>query len=159
MVEIARAHAPSSVRVELGDGERLPFEDREFDVAATLRTLHHTPHPGRLVTELVRVTKPGGMLLVVDQLAPVDENEARALNDFERARDASTSRVLPEHELRELFAQLGLTVARAEVDREPRDLAAYLDLAGCEGADRDRVARLAPPAYEATLGWFVLLRP
>jgi len=159
MVEIARAHAPSNVRVELGDGESLPFEDGEFDVAATLRTLHHTPHPGRLVTELVRVTKPGGMLLVVDQLAPVDENEARALNEFERARDASTSRVLPEHELRELFAQLGLTVARAEVDREPRDLAAYLDLAGCEGADRDRVARLAPPAYEATLGWFVLLRP
>jgi ubiquinone/menaquinone biosynthesis C-methylase UbiE len=159
MVEIARTHAPSNVRVELGDGERLPFEDGEFDVAATLRTLHHTPHPGRLVTELVRVTKPGGMLLVVDQLAPVDENEARALNEFERARDASTSRVLPEHELRELFAQLGLTVARAEVDREPRDLAAYLDLAGCEGADRDRVARLAPPAYEATLGWFVLLRP
>jgi ubiquinone/menaquinone biosynthesis C-methylase UbiE len=159
MVEIARTHAPSNVRVELGDGERLPFEDGEFDVAATMRTLHHTPHPGRLVTELVRVTKPGGMLLVVDQLAPVDENEARALNEFERARDASTSRVLPEHELRELFAQLGLTVARAEVDREPRDLAAYLDLAGCEGADRDRVARLAPPAYEATLGWFVLLRP
>jgi len=159
MVEIARARAPSNVRVELGDGESLPFEDGEFDVAATLRTLHHTPHPGRLVTELVRVTKPGGMLLVVDQLAPVDENEARALNEFERARDASTSRVLPEHELRELFAQLGLTVARAEVDREPRDLAAYLDLAGCEGADRDRVARLAPPAYEATLGWFVLLRP
>ena len=56
--------------VELGDGERLPFENGEFDVTATLRTLHHTPHPGLLVTELVRVTKPGGTVLVVDQLAP-----------------------------------------------------------------------------------------
>ena len=158
MVEVARANAPANVRVELADGERLPFDDGEFDVAATLRTLHHTLHPGRLVAELVRVTKPGGIVFVVDQLAPVDEEEARALNEFERARDASTSRVLPEHELRELFAQLGLTVVRAEVDREARDLDAYLDLAGCAGAERDRVARLAPPGYEATLGWFVLLR-
>ena len=159
MVEVARANAPANVRVELADGERLPFDDGEFDVAATLRTLHHTLHPGRLVAELVRVTKPGGIVFVVDQLAPVDEEEARALNEFERARDASTSRVLPEHELRELFAQLGLNVVRAEVDREARDLDAYLDLAGCVGAERDRVARLAPPGYAATLGWFVLLRP
>ena len=159
MVEVTRANAPANVRVELGDGERLPFEDGEFDVAATLRTLHHTLHPGRLVAELVRVTRPGGIVFVVDQLAPPDEEEARTLNEFERARDASTSRVLPERELRELFAQLGLTVARAEVDREQRDLASYLDLAGCAGTERDRVARLAPPEYEATLGWFVLLRP
>ena len=159
MVEVARANAPANVRVELGDGERLPFEDGEFDVAATLRTLHHTLHPGRLVAELVRVTTAGGVVFVVDQLAPPDEEEARTLNEFERARDASTSRVLAEHELRELFAQLGLTVARAEVDREQRDLASYLDLAGCAGTECDRVARLAPPEYEATLGWFVLLRP
>ena len=159
MVEVARANAPANVRVELADGERLPFDDGEFDVAATLRTLHHTLHPGRLVAELVRVTKPGGIVFVVDQLAPVDEEEARALNEFERARDASTSRVLPEHELRELFAQLELNVVRVEVDHEPRDLDAYLDLAGCVGAERDRVARLAPPGYAATLGWFVLLRP
>ena len=159
MVAVARANAPANVRVELADGERLPFEDGEFDVAATLRTLHHTLHPGRLVAELVRVTKLGGIIFVVDQLAPVDEEEARALNEFERARDASTSRVLPEHELRELFAQLELNVVRVEVDREPRDLDAYLDLAGCVGAERDRVARLAPPGYAATLGWYVLLRP
>ena len=159
MVEVARVNAPANVRVELADGERLPFDDGEFDVAATLRTLHHTLHPGRLVAELVRVTKPGGIVFVVDQLAPVDEEEARALNEFERARDASTSRVLPEHELRELFAQLELNVVRVEVDHEPRDLDAYLDLAGCVGAERDRVARLAPPGYAATLGWFVLLRP
>jgi ubiquinone/menaquinone biosynthesis C-methylase UbiE len=159
MVEVARANAPANVRVELGDGERLPFEDNEFDVAATLRTLHHTLHAARLVNELVRVTKPGGIVLVADQLAPEEVEEAVALNEFERARDGSTSRVLPEHELRELFARLGLTVVRAEVDREARDLDAYLDLAGCAGAARDRVARLAPPGYEATLGWFVLLRP
>jgi ubiquinone/menaquinone biosynthesis C-methylase UbiE len=159
MVEAARRNAPANVHVEEADGERLPFGVAEFDVAATLRTLHHTERPERLVAELVRVTKAGGTVLVVDQLAPPDDESARALNEFERARDASTWRVLPERELRELLARLGLTVERAELEREARELEAYLDLAGCGGAERARVARLAPPGYEATVGWFVLLRP
>ena len=41
---------------------------------------------------------------------------------------------------------------------EPRDLDAYLDLAGCEGFDRERAHALAPPGYEGVLGWFVLGR-
>jgi ubiquinone/menaquinone biosynthesis C-methylase UbiE len=159
MVAIARANAPANVQVDVADGEQLPFADAEFDVAATLRTLHHTEQPDRLVAELLRVTKPGGTILVVDQLAPPDGGQALALNRFERARDATTSRVLPERELRAIFAGLWLSVVRAEVVRETRDLDAYLDLAGCAGADRERVARLAPPGYEALVGWFVLLRP
>ncbi len=159
MVEVARRSAPGNVRVEVADGEQLPFDPGEFEVAATLRTLHHTKRPDRLLAELVRVTKPGGTILVVDQLAPADAGQARALHEFERARDPSTARVLTERELRELFARLGLVLVHAEVVREPRDLEAYLDLAGCEGAERDRVARLAPPGYEAVLGWFLLLRP
>jgi SAM-dependent methyltransferase len=159
MVAGARARAPANVRVEWADGERLPFGDGHFDVAATLRTLHHTPRPELLLAELVRVTKPGGTILVADQLAPPDDERAAALNAFERARDPSTSRVLAERDLRELLGQLGLTVAHAEVAYEPRDLDAYLDLAGCEGAERTRVAQLAPAGYGATLGWFVLLRP
>ena len=159
MVEVSRRNAPANVHVEQADGERLPFGAAEFDLAATLRTLHHTEHPEQLVAELVRVTRPGGTVLVVDQLAPPGDEEALALNEFERVRDASTWRVLPERELRELLARAGLTVERAEIVREARDLEAYLDLAGCEGADRARAARLAPPGYQATVGWFVLLHP
>ena len=158
MVEVARAQAPVNVRVQLGDGERLPFGPGEFDVVATLRTLHHTEHPDLLVSELVRVTRPGGTVLVVDQLAPADEQRARELDAFERARDSSTCRVLPERELRDLFDRLGLTLQRTEVETVRRDLEAYLDLAGCVGAERERVVALAPAGYEATVGWFVLLR-
>jgi len=159
MVAVARGHAPANVRVEQGDGERLPFEAGAFDLGGTLLTLHHTKQPQLLLAELARVTRPGGTVLVVDQLAPQDGDRARALNEFERARDTSTSRVLSERELRELVERLGLLVERSEIVRERRDLDAYLDLAGCEGAERERAFRLAPPGYEATVGWFVLSRP
>jgi len=125
----------------------------------SLRALHHTPRPELLIAELARVTKPGGTILVADQVASVDPLVAFELNRFERARDASTTRVLAEGDLRALFDANGLVLRREEIVREARDLDEYLDLAGCEGDERERARALAPVAYEATLGWFLLTRP
>ncbi len=104
------------------------------------------------------MTKPGGTILVVDQVAPVDPLAAFELNRFERARDESTTRVLAEGDLRALFDANNLVLRREEIVREPRDLDAYLDLAGCEGDERERARALAPAHYEAVVGWFVLTR-
>lgn len=158
LAERARADAPPNVEVVTGDGEQLPFESFAFDVTGTLRTLHHTRRPELLVAELARVTRPGGTILVADQLAPVDPLEALELNRFERARDPSTTRLLADADLRGLFDSNELHLRRELVTEEPRDLDAYLDLAGCEGADRERVRSLAPSGYAATVGWYVLAR-
>jgi ubiquinone/menaquinone biosynthesis C-methylase UbiE len=158
LAERARRDAPANVEVVDGDGEHLPFESFSFDVAGTLRTLHHTYRPEVMVAELVRVTKPGGTILVLDQLAPVDPLAAFELNRFERARDPSTTRVLSDGDLRALFDANELVLRRSVEAREPRDLDAYLDLAGCEGDERERARNLAPRAYEAVYGWYVLTR-
>jgi SAM-dependent methyltransferase len=154
----ARADAPANCEVVVADGEHLPFEDFSFDVSASLRTLHHTPRPELLVAELARVTRPGGRILVADQLAPADPLAAFELNRFERARDASTTRLLADADLRGLFDANGLLLRRELVDREPRDLDDYLDLAGCEGAERERARNFAPSGYEAVVAWYVLAR-
>jgi SAM-dependent methyltransferase len=154
----ARADAPANVEVLVGDGEDLPFERGSFDFAGTLRTLHHTPRPELLVAELTRVTRPGGTILIADQIAPVDPLVALDLTRFERARDPTTTRVLSDADLRGLFDSNGLKLVREEVVQESRDLEAYLDLAGCEGDAREQARTLAPSGYEAIVGWFVLSR-
>ncbi|MFZ1881139.1 MAG: class I SAM-dependent methyltransferase [Gaiellaceae bacterium] len=159
LAERARAFAPDNVQVVVGDGEHLPLDSFSFDVAGTLRTLHHTHRPELLVAELVRVTRPGGTILVADQLAPADPLAALELTRFEHARDPSTSRLLADADLRGLFDSNSLVLRREVVTREPRDLDAYLDLAGCEGDERDHVLALAPTGYEAVTGWYVLTRP
>ena len=108
------------------------------------------------MAELVRVTRPGGRVLVVDQIAPVDPTAAAELNRFEQARDLSHTRALADVDLRGLFESNGLVLVRAEYEREPRELDAYLDLAGCEGQERERAETLAPPGYAADLGWYLL---
>jgi|SRR5689334_2406971 ubiquinone/menaquinone biosynthesis C-methylase UbiE len=159
MVERARADAPSNVEVDTGDAEHLPFGPMEFDLAGTLRTLHHIRRPELVVAELARVTRPGGTILVADQLAPVDPLVALSLNTFERARDPSTTRVLSDGDLRGLFDANGLVLQHAEFEEEERDLDEYLDLAGCEGEHRDHARSIAPTGYQALLGWYVLSRP
>jgi len=159
MLDAARAQAPPNVELLEADAQRLPFDDFSFGVAGTLRTLHHVRRPELAVAELARVTRPGGTILVVDQLAPVDPLAAVELNRFETARDPSISRILSDGDLRALFDANGLVLRRSEVEREPRELELYLDLAGCEGAARERARALAPRAYTAEIGWYVLQRP
>jgi ubiquinone/menaquinone biosynthesis C-methylase UbiE len=156
-----RASAFGNVELVEGDATALPFADESFDLAATLRTLHHVPHPERLIAELARVTRRGGRMLVVDQLGPVDPLEAIAVDRFERARDPSHTRVLPEADLRHLFEANGLVLLRERYDEERRELGPYLDLAGCEGPEREEALGLAPDgpgSYDARLGWYLLER-
>jgi ubiquinone/menaquinone biosynthesis C-methylase UbiE len=158
MVERARESAPGNVEFVVADGEQLPFDSFSFDLSVTARTLHHTARPELAIAELTRVTRPGGTILVVDQLAPVDPLAAFELNRFERARDASTTRVLSDGDLRSLFDANGLVLRRSVELREQRDLDRYLDLAGCEGFERERARSLAPAGYESVTGWYVLAR-
>lgn len=139
-----------------GDATKLPFDAGSFDLAGSLRTLHHIARPELAVAELARVTRRAGRVLVVDQIASVDPLVAAELNAFERARDPSHSRALADIDLRHLFEANELVLVRAEYEQEPRDLGPYLDLAGCEGEARKRAESLAPPNYTADLGWYLL---
>jgi SAM-dependent methyltransferase len=158
LLEQARKRAAQLPNVTFaeGDATKLPFEYGEFDLTGTLRTLHHIARPELAVAELVRVTRARGRVLVVDQIAPVDPLAAGELNRFERTRDPTHTRTLADVDLRGLFESNGLVLVRAEYQSEPRDLDAYLDLAGCEGEARQRARTLAPPGYTAEIGWYLL---
>ncbi len=142
-----------------GDIFALPFETGDFDIVGTIRTLHHLDHPERAFSELVRVTRPNGRLLVIDQLAPPDPLRALEIDRFEHARDPSHARTLSDQDMRGLFDMNGLTFLRQEIVAEERDLEHFLDGAGCEGEERERVRRLAPgPTFTIEVGWYVLER-
>ena len=44
------------------DGENLPFADATFDVTYCVATLHHALDLTKMVREMARVTKPGGIV-------------------------------------------------------------------------------------------------
>jgi ubiquinone/menaquinone biosynthesis C-methylase UbiE len=47
------------------DAERLPFPDASFDLVYSNGVLHHTPNTAVVVTEILRVLRPGGRTIVM----------------------------------------------------------------------------------------------
>ena len=161
LLERARAHAPANVTFVDGDATKLPFESGEFELVCSRRTLHHIARPERAVAELARVAASGGRVFVDDQIAPVDPLAALELDRFERARDPSHTRTLPDIDFRHLFEANGLVLVQTRFQTHRRELDYYLDLAGCAGPERERAAALSPGGpreYVAESAWYVLHR-
>jgi SAM-dependent methyltransferase len=142
-----------------GDVTGLDVESGSFDLACCARTLHHVHRPELAIAELARATRLGGHVLVVDQLASADPLVALEVDRFERSRDPSHERLLPDIDVRALLEANGLVVTRTEFAEEERDLDDYLDLAGCEGQARNRARELAPPRSRTVVGWYLAVKP
>ena len=155
----AREHAPPGCTFVAGDAAALPFPYGDFDLTGCLRVLHHVRRPELVVSELARVTRRGGRILIVDQLGDVDPIRSLELDRFERARDPSHTRLLPDTDIRGFLDANDLVVTVNEFVRERRDMSRYLDLCGLEGEERERVARMAPASSEVEIGWYVARKP
>ncbi len=160
LLAAGRVDAPANVTLVEGDATALPFETGEFDLAGCARVLHHVRRPELVVAELARVTRPGGRILIVDQLGDIDPLRRLEHDRFEQARDSSHQRLLPDTDIRGFLDTNGLVVERNEVTRESRELERYLDLAAVPQEERHSVRALAPaPVYAVDVGWYVARKP
>jgi SAM-dependent methyltransferase len=159
-LEAARGIAPENVTFVEGDAESLPFPYGAFDITGCMRILHHVHRPELVFSELARVTRPGGRILVMDQLGSVDPLRSLEQDRFERLRDRSHERLLPDADIRGFLDANDLVLVSFEVVRDRVDLERYLDLAGVADEDRNQIRGLAPGArYEVELGWYVSRKP
>lgn len=68
-LEQARQRAESeklSIRFEEGDAEDLPYADHSFDVVLTMFGAMFAPRPEKVAAELLRVSKPGGVIAMAN---------------------------------------------------------------------------------------------
>jgi SAM-dependent methyltransferase len=142
-----------------GDVTHLPPDLGEFDLVGSLRTLHHVRRTELAFAELPRVTRPGGLVLVVDQVAPAD----RSWRSSSTASSApATRRISARWPTPTSATSWRRTSSAACAPTSCSRLAtssAYLDLAACEGEERERARALAPDAsFPVTVGWYLLRR-
>jgi len=64
--ERARRMPDRDIELHLMDGENLTFPDHSFDCVALPYVLSVTPEPARLVAEVRRVCRPGGVVFVLN---------------------------------------------------------------------------------------------
>jgi SAM-dependent methyltransferase len=129
--------------------EDLPFADGAFDVVACRVAAHHFEDVRAAVAEMARVA--GDRVLLVDNLY-LGEREEEA----DRVRDPSHVRNYGEDEWRSFFAAAGLRVADVRRFEKPIELEPWLERAGCEGEEAERVRGLL--AHRISDGWLALDR-
>jgi demethylmenaquinone methyltransferase/2-methoxy-6-polyprenyl-1,4-benzoquinol methylase len=68
--QIEKAKKKLSANFIIGDAENLPFKDRTFDSAISAGSIEYWPDPMRGISEMVRVTKSGGKVVILAPRKP-----------------------------------------------------------------------------------------
>lgn len=133
------------------DAAHLPFDDGTFDAVTCLESLEFMSRPLEVLSEMVRVLAPGGVLLVSNRVGP----EARFLPGrsiprpaFQRVLD---DQPLSDFQVRPWQSNYDLAIARKvgarRLDaRQEVDLVSLLRCPACGGPLQRGSARLSCPA-------------
>jgi ubiquinone/menaquinone biosynthesis C-methylase UbiE len=124
-----------------GAAEALPLRAGSVGVVGCRIAPHHFGDPAHFVDEVVRVLRPGGMLLLVDTTVPEDEELAAWLNQIEAIRDPSHVRARPVSWWRAICTGAGLQVDEALTVAKRHPLEPWLARSGCAGPAADEVRR------------------
>ncbi|WP_352419316.1 class I SAM-dependent methyltransferase [Proteiniborus sp.] len=111
------------------DATDMDFEDNSFDIVCMSNTLHHLPDKNKVLNEMKRVLKPGGIFIINELL---DENQSPAqmthvkLHELEGVMNSLLgtyhSKTLKKQETIDLIKDLGVNIEEIfedyETDRE-----------------------------------------
>lgn len=121
-VEYAQSRTSSDrATFETGDAQALRFEDDSFDRALALLVINFIPDPHKALGEMIRVTRPGGVVgaAVWDygdgmEMLRVFWDEAVALDTSAMSRDERNMPFCTPEELRDLWEGSGLINVQVE---------------------------------------------
>jgi len=124
----ADADGVSNVVFQRGDATRLPFLDGSFSLVVTRFSLHQVAEPERVVTELVRVCRGGGRVVVADLVVP--PGLPGDPDRVERLRDPSHATMQTVEAIERLLTSAGAALDGSDVFDVERPVRAWLDQAG-----------------------------
>jgi SAM-dependent methyltransferase/catechol 2,3-dioxygenase-like lactoylglutathione lyase family enzyme len=141
----------------IADAERLPFLDGAFDLVTVRIAPHHYADPALAVREMARVLRPGGRLVVVDNIAPDDPALDATLDDWERRRDPSHFRSYTRAEWRAFLAAASLRLTHEETGRKLVTFAPWAERMGMSPEARAALERDMLAAPDATRAYFAVV--
>jgi ubiquinone/menaquinone biosynthesis C-methylase UbiE len=123
MIELAKERQKdkslTNLTWQIGDVLPLPFPDMQFSIVLTRYTFHHFLNPKAVLSEMIRVCKPGGKIMVADVVQPPEKVDA--FDRLEKLRDPSHVHALTFAEVGSIVAASGLSnikIARYKVEGE-----------------------------------------
>jgi ubiquinone/menaquinone biosynthesis C-methylase UbiE len=158
MLDVARRLAGerniTNVEFTPADAHALPFDDDTFDLVTNRIALHHYPDARLAVKEMARVCKPGGIVALVDNVVPPDEQTSAYINHFEKLRDPSHNWAYPVVRLEADFADAKLKVEHSERLKKEMEFEPWAKRMGASEETRATLQKMlldAPESVRDTL--------
>ena len=133
MLEVAEylrlsSASPAADRVSfrLAAAQRMPFRGESFDAIVCRLVLNHTHKPEHILQELVRLLKPGGVLILAELLGADDPVKRATQNTIEARRNPSHVAALSADQYRRLVTGARLTIEAETVAVDEQDLEEWL---------------------------------
>ena len=150
MLEKARefilAQGVTNALFQVADAEQLPFSSESFDRVTCRIAPHHFPDLSQFVLEVARVLKTGGLFLLIDCMAPSDQELDIFDNTIEKWRDPSHGRSCTAEEWQALLKEAGLSIEDMEFFRKTHQ---YDDWTARSQMPLDEKARLSQYILES----------
>ncbi|MBM7702087.1 class I SAM-dependent methyltransferase [Metabacillus iocasae] len=96
--EFIEGNGYQNVNFVQGDAESLPFSDEHFHTVTCRIAPHHFPNVNLFIQEAHRVTMAGGLFILIDNVAPEQDEYDQFYNMVEKKRDPSHYRALKKTE-------------------------------------------------------------
>jgi ubiquinone/menaquinone biosynthesis C-methylase UbiE len=140
----------AAVRVtfRLAPAHALPFREESFDAVTCRLVLNHVRRPERIIKEIVRVLRPGGILILAELLG-VDNPVKRATqNAIEERRNAAHVAARGVEQYNKLLTDAGLQIEAKEVISFERELEEWLAIYYADRAESAVVREMIEAGLE-----------
>jgi ubiquinone/menaquinone biosynthesis C-methylase UbiE len=116
-----REHNLVNLTWTVGDAVPLPYDDNTFSLVITRYSFHHLLSPEKALSEMIRVCRQGGRVMVAD--VAVESRKSESYDLLEVMRDPSHTHAMTCEEFTVLFQKSGLLDCRqsaygVEIDLE-----------------------------------------
>ena len=139
--EAAETEGIKGISFEVGLVEDIPYLDESFDIVLTRLSFHHFTELEKPFSELHRVLKPGGKLVIIDMEAT--EEALREIEDrIETMRDPSHIRNRSREEFEMLYHRYGYDLQIEKTTKIPVRLDAWMELTKTEAKIRSEILSL-----------------
>jgi ubiquinone/menaquinone biosynthesis C-methylase UbiE len=126
-----------NVEMQVADVHHLPFPDGAFDMVTCRRAAHHFSDIKGALSEMHRVLRPRGRLVIDDRASPEDDEVDAILHRLDVLHDASHVRQYRASEWRRMVKDAGFSVDTVEEYVQHHPLSAFT-----VGVDADDVAEI-----------------
>lgn len=129
-----------NISFQYGDSEAIPFANETFDIVTCKLALHYFQNPDKAMSEIKRVTKSGGRIVLVDRISSENQRQQEYHNQIEKLRTPSKKKVYAPSEILQLLEMQGLRIDHTERYDQDQDVDEWLVTTGAP-LESQRIAK------------------